>query len=72
MAKALVRFLAAQHVERDGVERRFYEGCSALWRPRDPEGYHVEYGYSTMGDEIRYERSGAERRWYVAPSENPP
>jgi 3D-(3,5/4)-trihydroxycyclohexane-1,2-dione acylhydrolase (decyclizing) len=27
MAQALVRFLAAQHVERDGVERRFFEGC---------------------------------------------
>ncbi|HYM66321.1 MAG TPA: 3D-(3,5/4)-trihydroxycyclohexane-1,2-dione acylhydrolase (decyclizing) [Patescibacteria group bacterium] len=23
-----------------------------LWRPRDPKGYHVEYGYSTMGYEI--------------------
>src|SRR3712207_8729693 len=20
-----------------------------LWRTRDPKGYHVEYGYSTMG-----------------------
>jgi 3D-(3,5/4)-trihydroxycyclohexane-1,2-dione acylhydrolase (decyclizing) len=23
-----------------------------LWRPRDPKGYHVEYGYSCMGYEI--------------------
>jgi 3D-(3,5/4)-trihydroxycyclohexane-1,2-dione acylhydrolase (decyclizing) len=23
-----------------------------LWRSRDPKGYHVEYGYSTMGYEI--------------------
>lgn len=23
-----------------------------LWRARDPQGYHVEYGYSTMGYEI--------------------
>src|SRR6266850_416088 len=23
-----------------------------LWRTRDPKGYHVEYGYSTMGYEI--------------------
>ena len=23
-----------------------------LWRARDPKGYHVEYGYSTMGYEI--------------------
>jgi len=25
-AQALVRFLAVQHVERDGVERRFFGG----------------------------------------------
>src|SRR5437660_11714646 len=23
-----------------------------LWRTRDPKGYHLEYGYSTMGYEI--------------------
>ena len=23
-----------------------------LWRTRDPKGYHVEYGYSTMGYEV--------------------
>ena len=23
-----------------------------LWRPLDPKGYHVEYGYSCMGYEI--------------------
>src|SRR5262249_32403294 len=23
-----------------------------LWRARDPKGYHLEYGYSTMGYEI--------------------
>ena len=31
MAQALVRFLAAQHVERDGVERRFFEGCFGIF-----------------------------------------
>src|SRR5438309_3065206 len=31
MAQALVRFLAAQHVERDGVERRFFEGCIGIF-----------------------------------------
>jgi len=30
-AQALVRFLAAQHVERDGVERRFFEGCYGIF-----------------------------------------
>ena len=31
MAQALVRFLAAQHVERDGVEHRFIEGCCGIF-----------------------------------------
>jgi 3D-(3,5/4)-trihydroxycyclohexane-1,2-dione acylhydrolase (decyclizing) len=31
MAQALVRFLAAQHSERDGVERRFFEGCFGIF-----------------------------------------
>jgi 3D-(3,5/4)-trihydroxycyclohexane-1,2-dione acylhydrolase (decyclizing) len=31
MAQALVRFLAAQYVERDGVEQRFIEGCFGIF-----------------------------------------
>ena len=27
-------------------------GDLSSWRARDPKGYHVEYGYSTMGYEI--------------------
>jgi 3D-(3,5/4)-trihydroxycyclohexane-1,2-dione acylhydrolase (decyclizing) len=30
-AQALIRFLAAQHVERDRVERRFFEGCFGIF-----------------------------------------
>ncbi|MBS1881899.1 MAG: 3D-(3,5/4)-trihydroxycyclohexane-1,2-dione acylhydrolase (decyclizing) [Actinobacteria bacterium] len=30
VAQALVRFLAAQEVERDGVRRRFFEGCFGI------------------------------------------
>lgn len=30
-AQALVRFLAAQHTERDGVERRFFSGCFGIF-----------------------------------------
>ena len=30
-AQALVRFLAAQHVERDGVGHRFFEGCLGIF-----------------------------------------
>src|SRR6266576_942579 len=31
MAQALVRFLAAQYVERDGVEHRFFQGCFGIF-----------------------------------------
>ena len=31
MAQALVRFLASQHVERDGVEHRFISGCFGIF-----------------------------------------
>src|SRR5438034_3635342 len=31
MAQALVRFLAAQYAERDGVEHRFFEGCFGIF-----------------------------------------
>src|SRR5947208_7534879 len=31
MAQALVRFLASQHVESDGVEHRFSEGCFGIF-----------------------------------------
>jgi 3D-(3,5/4)-trihydroxycyclohexane-1,2-dione acylhydrolase (decyclizing) len=31
VAQALVRFLAAQYVERDGIERRFIEGCLGIF-----------------------------------------
>ncbi|HXF63426.1 MAG TPA: 3D-(3,5/4)-trihydroxycyclohexane-1,2-dione acylhydrolase (decyclizing) [Caldilineaceae bacterium] len=31
MAQALVRFLIAQHVERDGVERPFFAGCFGIF-----------------------------------------
>src|SRR6266481_4659281 len=30
-SQALVRFLAAQHVERDGVEQRFFHGCFGIF-----------------------------------------
>ena len=31
MAQALVRFLARQYVERDGIERRFFAGCFGIF-----------------------------------------
>ena len=31
VAQAVVRFLAHQYSERDGVERRFFEGCFGIF-----------------------------------------
>ena len=31
-----------------------------LWRARDPDGYHLEYGYSCMGYEVA---GGWARSW---------
>lgn len=40
-----------------------------LWRPRDPKGYHLEYGYSCMGYEIAgglgVKMAASEREVYV-------
>src|SRR3954464_8648684 len=37
-AQALIRFLAAQHVERDGVEQRFFGGCFGIFAPSNVAG----------------------------------
>jgi 3D-(3,5/4)-trihydroxycyclohexane-1,2-dione acylhydrolase (decyclizing) len=39
MAQALVRFLSVQHVERDGVERRFIEGCFGIFGHGNVTGF---------------------------------
>ncbi len=39
MAQALLRFLAAQRVERDGVERRFFEGCFGIFGHGNVAGF---------------------------------
>ena len=33
VAQALIRFLAAQEVERDGNRSRFFAGCFGIWLP---------------------------------------
>src|SRR5438128_5362116 len=38
-AQALVRFLAAQHVERDGVEQRFFGGCFGIFGHGNVAGF---------------------------------
>src|SRR3954452_3554068 len=37
-AQALIRFLAAQHVERDGVEQQFFGGCFGIFGHRNVAG----------------------------------
>jgi 3D-(3,5/4)-trihydroxycyclohexane-1,2-dione acylhydrolase (decyclizing) len=61
VAQALVRFLAAQHVERDGVRERFFAGClgifghgnvagmgEALLAHRDELPYHAGFNEQAM------------------------
>src|SRR3982074_1892776 len=38
MAQALVRFLGAQYLERDGVDHRFIEGCFGIFGPGNLTG----------------------------------
>src|SRR5207245_1277061 len=38
LAQALVRFLASQYVERDGVEQRFFAGCWGIFGHRNVAG----------------------------------
>ena len=35
-AQALIRYLAAQHVERDGVRQRFFGGVAGIFGPPEP------------------------------------
>jgi 3D-(3,5/4)-trihydroxycyclohexane-1,2-dione acylhydrolase (decyclizing) len=51
-SQALVRFLAAQHVERDGVEQRFFEGCFGIFGHGNVAGIgQALYQYP---DQLRY------------------
>jgi len=50
-AQALVRFLAAQYVERDGVERRFFDGAWAIFGHGNLAG--MGEALLACGDELR-------------------
>ena len=52
MAQALVRFLAAQHVERDGVERRFFAGVMGIFGHGNVAG--VGQALHQLGGELPY------------------
>ena len=46
------RVSAARATSSSARRARMPGDLHKLWRTRDPKGYHVEYGYSTMGYEI--------------------
>ena len=52
MAQALVRFLATQHVERDGVERRFFAGVMGIFGHGNVAG--VGQALHQLGGELPY------------------
>ena len=52
VAQALVRFLAAQHSERDGVPQRFFAGCFGIFGHGNVAG--VGEALLEAGDELRY------------------
>ena len=52
MAQALIEFLAAQHVERDGREQRFFAGCFGIFGHGNVAG--VGQALQQVGDRMRY------------------
>ena len=51
-AQALVRFLANQYVERDGVEHRFFAGCFGIFGHGNVAG--IGQALQQYGDELTY------------------
>src|SRR3954463_4894890 len=59
-SQALVRFLAAQHVERDGVEQRFFAGCFGIFGHGNVAGIGealLEYGQDLPYYQARNEQA---------------
>src|SRR5205085_6828758 len=65
-AQALIRFLAAQHVERDGVERRFFEGCFGIFGHGNVAG--VGQALGERPDFLRYYQARNEQAMVHAAS----
>ena len=59
MAQALVRFLASQYVERDGVEGRFFAGCFGIFGHGNVAG--VGQALLQYGDHLTYYQSRNEQ-----------
>ncbi|HUH08622.1 MAG TPA: 3D-(3,5/4)-trihydroxycyclohexane-1,2-dione acylhydrolase (decyclizing) [Egibacteraceae bacterium] len=58
-AQALVEFLIAQHVERDGRVRRFFDGCFGIFGHGNVAG--VGQALQQAGDRLRYYQSRNEQ-----------
>ena len=52
MAQALVRFLASQYVERDGIEQRFFAGCWGIFGHGNVAG--IGQALHERPDDLRY------------------
>src|ERR671928_770455 len=66
MAQALVRFLANQHVERDGSEQRFFAGCFGIFGHGNVAG--VGQALQQYADAIPYYQARNERAMVHAAS----
>ena len=68
MAQALVRFLANQYVERDGMEQRFFQGCFGIFGHGNVAGMGQalqQYADRRTG---RFTESGHSAKWPEAAS----
>jgi 3D-(3,5/4)-trihydroxycyclohexane-1,2-dione acylhydrolase (decyclizing) len=59
MAQALVRFLAQQYVERDGVEQRFFAGCWGIFGHGNVAG--IGQALSQFPEALRYHQARNEQ-----------
>ncbi|MFL5990810.1 MAG: 3D-(3,5/4)-trihydroxycyclohexane-1,2-dione acylhydrolase (decyclizing) [Rubrobacteraceae bacterium] len=66
MAQALVRFLANQHVERDGMEQRFFPGCFGIFGHGNVAG--VGQALQQYADDLTYYQARNEQAMVHAAS----
>ena len=66
MAQALVRFLASQYVERDGVEQRFFAGCWGIFGHGNVGG--IGQALHERPDDLRYYQARNEQAMVHAAS----
>ncbi|MGW0809754.1 3D-(3,5/4)-trihydroxycyclohexane-1,2-dione acylhydrolase (decyclizing) [Nonomuraea sp. NPDC002799] len=59
VAQAVVRFLAQQHTERDGVERRFFGGCAGIFGHGNVAG--LGQALATSAEDLPYHLSRNEQ-----------